>query len=116
MTVTSNDKNSLEQRLSSAIFMAIHGGLQDFRDEISRVANGDNCIQHKIHHLVMDAIDAHLRIVPVISGLLDEQRQDREMIRILWERGKFSQSVGNALSEDGVIKRAFAVHPEVPRG
>ena len=42
---------------------------------------------------------------------MEEQRQDREMIRILWQNGEFTQSVGNSLSEDGIIKRALKQNP-----
>jgi hypothetical protein len=42
------------------------------------------------------------------NRLLREQlAQARGMIRILWEVGTFTQSVGNALSEDGVLRAAL---------
>lgn len=45
----------------------------------------------------------------VAEGKLAEAR---ELIRTLWDVGKFSQSVGNALSEDGRLKAAYAAAPK----
>ena len=50
--------------------------------------------------------------VDEIRVLLSQQKQDREMICILWNNGTFTQSVGNVLSEDGIIKRALAAAKE----
>lgn len=39
--------------------------------------------------------------------LLVKLEERNELIRILWKYGEFSMSVGNSLSEDGVLRAAL---------
>ena len=66
--------------------------------------------EHICHGIPQQEDKLHI-LAEHIKVLMEEQRQDREMIRILWQNGEFTQSVGNSLSEDGIIKRALKQNP-----